>query len=198
MREGFRHGKSLHYLVRLQCRWRAVGQQLNHKLSVASRRCCHQLIGGWQHPARHHSGIIRVQQLCEEHTVHINNHWWLITTDHNRDIGICCCRTERGGKSLKTGTGNAVLAGIPLHLARRLQSVMNAAARLVLASSKCNHITPLLTPITLAESSMSDRLQAGRSGLQMSSWPGTVIPRWRTSLSSRVGVSKASATLGWQ
>jgi len=34
---------------------------------------------------------------------------------------------------------------------------------------------------------------AGRSGLQMSTWPGTVIPRWRTSSSSRVGVSKASA-----
>jgi len=39
---------------------------------------------------------------------------------------------------------NAVLAGIPLHLARRLQSVMNAAARLVFASSKCDHITPLV------------------------------------------------------
>ena len=39
---------------------------------------------------------------------------------------------------------NAVLAGIPLHLARRLQSVMNAGARLVFASSKCDHITPLL------------------------------------------------------
>ena len=39
---------------------------------------------------------------------------------------------------------NAVLADIPLHLARRLQSVMNAAARLVFASSKCDHITPLL------------------------------------------------------
>ena len=49
------------------------------------------------------------------------------------------------------------------------------------------------TPITLAESSMADRLQTGRSGLQMSSLPGTVIPRWRTSSSSRVGVSKASA-----
>jgi len=38
-----------------------------------------------------------------------------------------------------------------------------------------HHAAP--TPITLAESSMADRLQAGRSGLQMSSWPGTVIPR---------------------
>ena len=34
------------------------------------------------------------------------------------------------------------------------------------------------TPITLAESSMADRLQADRPGLQnLSSWPGTVIPR---------------------
>jgi len=48
-------------------------------------------------------------------------------------------------------------------------------------------------PITLAESSMADKLQAGRSGLWMSSWPGTVIPRWQTSSSSRVGVLKASA-----
>jgi len=39
---------------------------------------------------------------------------------------------------------NTVLAGIPLHLAWRLQSVMNAAARLVFASPKCDHIMPLL------------------------------------------------------
>jgi len=34
-----------------------------------------------------------------------------------------------------------------------------------------HHAAP--TPITLAESSVADRLQAGRPGLQMSSWPGT-------------------------
>ena len=39
---------------------------------------------------------------------------------------------------------NAVLAGTPLHFARRLQSVMNAAARLVFTSSKSDHTTPLL------------------------------------------------------
>jgi len=39
---------------------------------------------------------------------------------------------------------NAVLAGISLHLARHLQSVMHAAASLVYASSKYDHITPLL------------------------------------------------------
>jgi len=44
-----------------------------------------------------------------------------------------------------------------------------------------------------SESSMTDRLQAGRYSLQMSSWPGIVIPRWRTSSSSRIRVSKASA-----
>jgi len=36
---------------------------------------------------------------------------------------------------------NAVLAGIPLHLARRLQSLMNADAS---KSSTCDHIMPLL------------------------------------------------------
>jgi len=40
-------------------------------------------------------------------------------------------------------TSVGLLAGIPVHLVRRLQSV-NAAARLVFASSKCDHITPHL------------------------------------------------------
>ena len=40
--------------------------------------------------------------------------------------------------------GNATLAGIPQHLLRRLQSVMNSAARLVYSSSRFDHITPLL------------------------------------------------------
>jgi len=39
-----------------------------------------------------------------------------------------------------------------------------------------DHITPLLYQL-LAESSVADRLQAGLSDLQMSSWPGIVIPR---------------------
>jgi len=40
--------------------------------------------------------------------------------------------------------GNATLAGIPQHLLRWLQSVMNAAARLIYSSSRFDHITPLL------------------------------------------------------
>jgi hypothetical protein len=40
--------------------------------------------------------------------------------------------------------GNTTLAGIPQYLLRRLQSVMNAAARLIYSSSRFDHITPLL------------------------------------------------------
>jgi len=40
--------------------------------------------------------------------------------------------------------GNATLAGVPSYLMLWLQSVMNAAARLIFSSSKFHHITPLL------------------------------------------------------
>ena len=40
--------------------------------------------------------------------------------------------------------GNATLIGIPQYLIQRLQSVMNAAARLVYSSSMFSHITSLL------------------------------------------------------
>jgi len=40
--------------------------------------------------------------------------------------------------------GNATLAGIPLYLLKRLQSVMNSAAWLVFSSWRYKHITPLL------------------------------------------------------
>jgi len=45
---------------------------------------------------------------------------------------------------------NSILACIPLHLVRRLQSVMNAAARLVFSASKCDHITPHLHWLTVS------------------------------------------------
>ena len=40
--------------------------------------------------------------------------------------------------------GNATLAGLPENQHRRLQSVLNAAARLIHQTSQCQHITPLL------------------------------------------------------
>jgi len=39
---------------------------------------------------------------------------------------------------------NSVLAGLPVALLQRLQSVLNAAARLVFSVRKSEHITPLL------------------------------------------------------
>ena len=40
--------------------------------------------------------------------------------------------------------GNATLAGLPAYQVRRLQSVMNAGARLIFGSAKTEHVTPLL------------------------------------------------------
>jgi len=44
----------------------------------------------------------------------------------------------------KLDFGNATLAGIPSLQLDRIQAVMNAAARLVVQSSQCDHITPQL------------------------------------------------------
>ena len=41
--------------------------------------------------------------------------------------------------------GNATLTGAPAYLLERLQSVMNAAARLIFSSSRFDHISPLLS-----------------------------------------------------
>jgi len=40
--------------------------------------------------------------------------------------------------------GNATLVGLPAYQLSRLQSVLNAAARLVFSRSKYDHVTPLL------------------------------------------------------
>jgi len=48
-------------------------------------------------------------------------------------------------------------------------------ARLHVIKVRSHHAAP--TPIALGESFMVDRLQVDRSGLQMSSWLGNVIPR---------------------
>jgi len=43
--------------------------------------------------------------------------------------------------------GNATLAGIPSNLTKRMQSVLNSAARLVFSAYRYDHITPLLTQL---------------------------------------------------
>ena len=57
---------------------------------------------------------------------------------------------------------NSVLAGILLHFARRLQSVMNAAVIKV----RSLYAAPIRQLHCMAKSSMADRLPADRSGLQ--------------------------------
>jgi len=45
---------------------------------------------------------------------------------------------------LRLDYGNSILAGVSSHLLSRLQSVMNAVARLIFSSSRFQHIAPLL------------------------------------------------------
>ena len=54
------------------------------------------------------------------------------------------CRPSASLKLQNTITNCATLAGIPLYQLKRLQSVMNAAARLVFSSRKFDYVTPLL------------------------------------------------------
>jgi len=43
--------------------------------------------------------------------------------------------------------GNATLGGIPSHLTKQMQSVLNSAARLVFSALRYDRITPLLTQL---------------------------------------------------
>jgi len=72
---------------------------------------------------------------------------------------------------------NAALAVIHSHLIKRMQSVMNSAAREVYSASRYDRITPLLSPHTaaLAEGSGVDRVQTSCSGIQMPSSDSTAV-----------------------
>ena len=64
---------------------------------------------------------------------------------------------------------NALFSGITDSLFRRLQSVQNAAARLVTGTRRRDHITPHHTSVEatpLASSPTTSRVQAGPPGLQ--------------------------------
>ena len=47
----------------------------------------------------------------------------------------------------KLDYGNATLAGLPVYLVSRLQSVMNAAARSIVGIKRSEHITPILASL---------------------------------------------------
>jgi len=60
------------------------------------------------------------------------------------NMRLIYCLSIRRSVSRPVDYGNATLAGIPQHLLWRLQSVMNAAARLIYLSSRFDLISPLL------------------------------------------------------
>ena len=54
--------------------------------------------------------------------------------------GVCSNLASHDHCALPLDYGNSVLVGIPAHLLRRHQSVLNAAARLIFHLKRCDHI----------------------------------------------------------
>jgi len=72
--------------------------------------------------------------------------------------------------------GCATLAGLPAYVIGRLQSVLNAGARLVFSARKHDHVTPLLQqPAALAEDGTADRVQTRSTRLPLPPWSGTIV-----------------------
>jgi len=70
--------------------------------------------------------------------------------------------------------GDSVLVGLPAYLMRRLQSVLNAAARLIFHLRRSDHISDALMP-TLAAGSGAIRIQDRRAAPQSSLWRRTPV-----------------------
>jgi len=70
--------------------------------------------------------------------------------------------------------GNATLAGLPGNHLDRLQSVMNAAARLVCSARKYEHITPLLRDLHWLR--VPERIEFKLSVLVFRCLHGTALP----------------------
>ena len=82
--------------------------------------------------------------------------------------------------------GSSVLAGLPSHLLNRLQSVLNAAARLVCRACKYDHVTHLLRDLHWLR--VPERIQF-RLAVQRA-----FVSRWRAPLDWRGGIT-ASTTV---
>jgi len=74
--------------------------------------------------------------------------------------------------------GNSTLAGIPLYLLKRLQSVMNSAARLVFGSSRYDHVDPLLRQLHWLMA--AERIDFNSLSLLLSARSSTFVPCWWT------------------
>jgi len=73
--------------------------------------------------------------------------------------------------------GSATLSGVPGDLLNRLQSVLNAAARLVSHTRKYDHVTHLLRDFAMVAGSVENTLPTGRACLPLSSQHGASVPR---------------------
>ena len=86
----------------------------------------------------------------------------------------------------------SALTGVSGSLMQRLQSVLNAAARVF--SARAHNSTPPWTP--LAESSGENSISAVRSGASLSSWHGATMPGWvKAAFHYSSQLSKASCEL---
>jgi len=74
--------------------------------------------------------------------------------------------------------GNFVLFRLPAYLVRQLQSVLNAAARLVFRLRRHDHITDALAVLhwLRVETSTTGRLQGRGHGIPSVAWSGPAIP----------------------
>jgi len=72
--------------------------------------------------------------------------------------------------------GNFVLVGLPAYLQRRMQSVLNAGARLVYRFRRYDHVTDALITL-LAASARTGRLQSGCYGISCIAWSCPTIPQ---------------------
>ena len=87
--------------------------------------------------------------------------------------------------------GNAVLAGLPAYLLRRLQSVLNASSRLMYRLGFRDHITDALISLHLATCSRTHRVQAGHVDVKTPAQSSTKLP-WASRPCCRCAWSSAT------
>ena len=77
--------------------------------------------------------------------------------------------------------GNSLLTGVNDGLLRRLQSVQNAAARLVTGTRRCEHNHSSIAAAALVTCSAAYPVQTGESRLPCTVGLGAALPCWRLS-----------------
>ena len=96
--------------------------------------------------------------------------------------------------SIRLAYCNSVLYGVSGRLLRKLQTVQNAAARVVTRPRKFDHITPVLNELRcMAAHGTACAVQAGADCFQVPPWPGTVLPHRRLRLCVVRGWSTSAA-----